>query len=85
MSYREEVKFPEYALFMATGGAGVIGSNLREAILELGYRGRCLDDLSTGHYHNVEPFEANLRLELIKGASRTWIRVSERVRALITC
>ena len=34
---------------LVTGGAGFIGSNLCEAILELGYKVRCLDDLSTGN------------------------------------
>ena len=42
------VKFPADSLFLVTGGAGFIGSNLCEAILKMGYRVRCLDDLSTG-------------------------------------
>lgn len=47
MSYRM-LKFPSNSIFLVTGGAGFIGSNLCEAILELGYKVRCLDDLSTG-------------------------------------
>ena len=41
---------------IVTGGAGFIGSNLCEAILKKGYTVRCLDNLSTGHRENIEPF-----------------------------
>lgn len=44
----QDVKFSEGSLFLVTGGAGFIGSNLCEAILGLGYKVRCLDNLSTG-------------------------------------
>ena len=54
MSYKEALQFPEGSLFLVTGGAGFIGSNLCEAILNLGYRVRCLDDLSTGKQENNE-------------------------------
>lgn len=47
MSYKE-LQFPENSLFLVTGAAGFIGSNLCEALLNLGYRVRALDDLSTG-------------------------------------
>lgn len=42
-----------------TGGAGFIGSNLCEAILKMGYKVRCLDDLSTGKQKNVDMFLDN--------------------------
>ena len=66
MSY-ENVRFPENSLFLVTGGAGFIGSNLCEAILKLGYRVRCLDDLSTGKQANVDIFLDNTKYEFVKG------------------
>lgn len=63
----ENIKFPENTLFLVTGGAGFIGSNLCEAILNLGYRVRCMDDLSTGKQANVDLFLENPNYEFIKG------------------
>ncbi len=66
MSYKY-LKFEPDTLFLVTGGAGFIGSNLCEAILNLGYRVRCLDDLSTGKQSNVDIFLNNSNYEFIKG------------------
>lgn len=66
MSYNNLV-FPKDSLFLVTGGAGFIGSNLCEAILKMGYRVRCLDDLSTGKQANVDMFTDNPNYEFIKG------------------
>lgn len=62
-----ELFFPAESLFLVTGGAGFIGSNLCEAILNLGFRVRCLDDLSTGKQANVDLFIDNPRYEFVKG------------------
>ena len=66
MGYRN-IKFPEGTLFLVAGGAGFIGSNLCETILSLGYKVRCLDDLSTGRQENVDLFLANPDYTFIKG------------------
>lgn len=66
MGYKN-LKFEKNVLFLVTGGAGFIGSNLCEAILNMGYRVRCLDNLSTGKIENVELFSGNSDYEFIKG------------------
>ncbi|OUO79390.1 LPS biosynthesis protein WbpP [Blautia sp. An249] len=63
----ENVKFLEESTFLVTGGAGFIGSNLCESILKLGYKVRCLDDLSTGKQENVDLFLDNPNYTFIKG------------------
>lgn len=66
MGYRD-LAFPENTRFLVTGGAGFIGSNLCEAILNMGYKVRCLDDLSTGKEENVRPFLDHPNYQFLKG------------------
>lgn len=61
------LKFSENSTFLVTGGAGFIGSNLCEAILKMGYKVRCLDDISTGKQANVDIFLDNPNYSFIKG------------------
>lgn len=61
------LKFSENSTFLVTGGAGFIGSNICEAILKMGYKVRCLDDLSTGKQANVDIFLDNPNYTFIKG------------------
>ena len=63
----QKLQFQKDSLFLVTGGAGFIGSNLCEAILKMGYHVRCLDDLSTGKQANVDLFKDNPNYEFIKG------------------
>lgn len=53
---------------LITGGAGFIGSNLTEYFLNKGYQVICLDNFSTGHRHNIEPFLKNPDYKLIEGS-----------------
>lgn len=66
----ENIKFPENTKFLVTGGAGFIGSNLTEAILNLGYKVRVLDNFSTGKKENIEGFLNNENFELLEGDIR---------------
>ena len=63
----ESVRFPAGTVFLVTGGAGFIGSNLCEALLKLGCRVRCLDDLSTGKQENVDLFLNDPNYTFLKG------------------
>lgn len=77
-----DVNFPKDSLFLVTGGAGFIGSNLCEAILSLGYRVRCLDDLSTGHRENIEPFLQNENFAFIEGDIKNFETCKEACRGV---
>lgn len=69
MSY-QDITFEKNTVFLVTGGAGFIGSNLCEALLGMGHTVRCLDDLSTGKYENIEPFLEKDEFTFIKGDIR---------------
>lgn len=62
-----DIFFDNNSVFLVTGGAGFIGSNLCEAILKMGYQVRCLDNLSTGKIENVELFSDYKNYTFIKG------------------
>ena len=62
--------FPEGTLFVVTGGAGFIGTNLCEALLRDGYRVRCLDNLSNGFQANVDLFAVEPNYAFVKGDIR---------------
>lgn len=63
----KHLKFDENSVFLVTGGAGFIGSNLCEAILDMGYQVRCLDDLSTGKQEHVDMLLDRPGYTFIKG------------------
>lgn len=69
MSYHE-LKFEEESTFLVTGGAGFIGSNLCEALTDMGCQVRCLDDLSTGRQENVDLLAGRENYTFIKGDIR---------------
>lgn len=51
---------------LITGGAGFIGSNLANKLLELGEYVICLDNFFTGSNRNIAPFLENKNFKLIK-------------------
>lgn len=55
---------------LITGGAGFIGSNLCEKLLELNAEVVCLDNFSTGKKENLEEFKNNPNFNLIEGDIR---------------
>lgn len=69
MGYKH-LQFPENTVFLVTGGAGFIGSNLCEAITDMGYQVRCLDNLSTGKIENVNRLKDREKYTFIEGDIR---------------
>ena len=55
---------------LITGGAGFIGSNLCEYFVSKGYDVVCLDNLSTGFLHNIEPLQKYCNFRFIQGDIR---------------
>ena len=53
---------------LVTGGAGFIGSNIVEALLNRDYDVVVLDDLSTGKRGNIAPFLDDKRFRFIEGS-----------------
>jgi UDP-N-acetylglucosamine 4-epimerase len=66
----QNVIFPKETKFLVTGAAGFIGSNLVEALLNMGYKVRGLDNFLTGKKENVEEFIDNSNYEFIEGDIR---------------
>ncbi|MAC40692.1 MAG: LPS biosynthesis protein WbpP [Pelagibacterales bacterium] len=57
-------------IILVTGGAGFIGSNLCEKLLEIGVKVRCLDNFSTGHKENISSFLNHNNFKFIEGDIR---------------
>ncbi|MDO6807531.1 SDR family oxidoreductase [Zobellia galactanivorans] len=66
----EKLNFSSKYTILITGGAGFIGSNLCEALLDNGNRVVCLDNFATGKRENILPFTSNPNFNLIEGDIR---------------
>ena len=56
------------AMYMITGGAGFIGSNLAEALAQAGQRVRVFDNFSTGLRDNLSSLDG--QIEVVEGDLR---------------
>lgn len=65
---------------LITGGAGFIGSNLCEHFVNKGYDVVCLDNLSTGFLHNIEPLQSKPNFTFIEGDIRDLDTCRQAVR-----
>jgi UDP-glucose 4-epimerase len=68
------------ATYLVTGGAGFIGSNIVDELLERGDTVRVLDDFSTGREENVRHFAE--KVELIRGDIRDGDDVDRAVKGV---
>ncbi len=65
---------------VVTGGAGFIGSNLIESLLELNNQVVCFDNLLTGSMANIERFFVNPQFSFVKGDIRNMDECNEVVQ-----
>lgn len=68
----ENISFTKGTTVLITGGAGFIGSNIAEALLDKGCRVRVLDNFSTGRRENIAGFLKNPNFELVEGDIRDY-------------
>lgn len=66
--------------FLVTGGAGFIGSNIVEELLNRGAYVRVLDNFSTGKRENIKPFSSDV--DLIEGDIRSYHSVQKAIRGI---
>ena len=67
-------------MYLVTGGAGFIGSNIARECLKRGLEVRVLDNFSTGHWHNLEDIRGDL--EVIEGDLRSYHLVQKAMKGV---
>ena len=80
IEYRNMGTILENQDILVTGGAGFIGSNLCEALLNNGNKVTCLDNFSTGKRGNIEVFIDHPNFTLIEGDIRNYDDCMKAVR-----
>ena len=68
--YLQELQKLQGSKVLVTGGAGFIGSNLCETLLNHHIKVVCLDNFATGKRENISPFLSNPLFTLIEGDIR---------------
>ena len=68
----QEMRIKADVIFLVSGGAGFIGSNLCEALIGMGCVVRCLDNLSTGMRGNIESLVSSPLFRFIEGDIRNF-------------
>lgn len=68
------------SFFLVTGGAGFIGSNLSETLVNDGHKVRVLDNLSTGKEENLKDLDG--RIEFMKGDIRERAALEKAVKGV---
>jgi len=67
---------------LVTGGAGFIGSNLCQALLDKNNKVTCLDNFATGKKANIADFESHKNFRLIEGDIRNLTDCEKAVKGL---
>ena len=67
---------------LITGGAGFIGSNLCEKLLNDGHKIICLDNLMTGNMKNIEHLLNNNKFTFINHNIITYLEINEDINEI---